>query len=633
MGLFRPTPSKAGVMKRIAKSVCLVLVVLTTRAAIPENWQKKVDPRLLQSAPATNEFLVILSEQAGLSGAAALKTKDAKGKYVFERLTEVAQRTQQPILKMLQDEALEHRSFWIANMIWVRGDLHAIQSLAQREDTTHIVANAAVRVPNLLPTLKSITAVNSVEWNIAHVHASNVWALGYTGQSVVVGGQDTGYQWDHPALINHYRGWNGTNADHNYNWHDAIHTNNPHNTNDNPCGYNLTAPCDDNSHGTHTMGTMVGDDGAGNQIGMAPGARWIGCRNMERGWGTPATYAECFQWFLAPTVLSGENPDPSKAPDVINNSWACPPEEGCTDPLVLQSAVENVRAAGIVVVVSAGNSGPECSSIDEPGAIYDASFTVGATDSGDNIAGFSSRGPVTVDGSNRLKPNVSAPGVNIRSSVPGNGYASGWSGTSMAGPHVAGVVALLISAHPELKGQVDGIERIIEQTSVPLTNSQSCGGILGTQIPNNTYGWGRVDALAALGLGDSDGDGIPDWWELWHGLNPNDPSDAALDSDGDGVSNLDEYLAGTDPRDATDFFHIASITTGTNCVLSFQSALNRLYTLESRTNLVTSSWSPVAGQIDIAGNAGLLELSQTNLTPDTARFYRVKVRVASNPSP
>jgi subtilisin family serine protease len=616
-------------MKWIAKSACLVLAVLTTRAGVPENWQDKVDPRLLQGAPATNEFLVILSEQADLSGATALKTKDAKGRYVFERLTEVAQRTQPLLLKTLQEQKLEYQPFWVANMICVRGDLPAIQSLAQRSDTAHIVANSAVRVPDLpvLPASRLANAANSVEWNISHVHAPDAWALGYTGQGVVVAGQDTGYQWDHPALRNHYRGWDGTNANHNYNWHDAIHGRNSHYTNDNPCGYNLTTPCDDYSHGTHTMGTMVGDDGAGNQIGMAPGAKWIGCRNMERNWGTPASYVECFQWFLAPTDLNGQNPDPSKAPDVINNSWYSDASEGTTNLFVFQTAVENLRAAGVVVVVSAGNEGSGCSTITSP-AIYDASFSVGATDSSDNIAGFSSRGPVTVDGSNRLKPDVSAPGVDIRSSVPGNVYASGWSGTSMAGPHVVGVVALLISAHPELKGQVDGIERIIEHTAVPRTNSESCGGVAGTEIPNNTYGWGRVDALAALGFGDSDGDGMPDWWELWHNLNPNDPSDAALDSDGDGVSNLNEYLAGTDPRDAADYFHIASISTGNNCVLSFQSALNRLYTLESRTNLEAGSWTSVPGQVDIGGNAGLLELSQTNLPPDTARFYRVKVRIA-----
>jgi subtilisin family serine protease len=618
-------------MKWIAKSACLVLAVMTAQAGIPENWQDKVDSRLLQGAPATNEFLVILSEQADLSGATALKTKEAKGRYVFERLTETAQRTQQPLLKTLQEQKLEYQPFWVANMIWVRGDLPAILSLAQREDTARIIANFANRVPDLPPSASPNISqlANSVEWNLSQVHAPNVWALGYTGQGVVVGGQDTGYQWDHPALKNHYRGWDGTNANHNYNWHDAIHGINSHNIGigDNPCGYDLLAPCDDWSHGTHTMGTMVGDDGAGKQIGMAPGAKWIGCRNMERNWGTAATYMECFQWFLAPTDLNGQNPDPTKAPDVINNSWYSDASEGTTNLLVFQTAVENLCAAGVVVVVSAGNAGSGCSTITSP-AIYDASFSVGATDSGDNIAGFSSRGPVTVDGSNRLKPNVSAPGVNIRSSVPGNGYAGGWSGTSMAGPHVAGLVALLISAHPELKGQVDGIERIIEHTAVPRTNSQSCGGVPGTDIPNNTYGWGRVDALAALGLGDSDGDGMPDWWELWHGLNPNDPSDAALDSDGDGVSNLDEYLAGTDPMDATSYFHIAAITTGTNCVLSFQSALNRLYTLESRTNLAVGLWTSVSGQVDIASNAGLLQLSQTNLPDDTARFYRVKVRIA-----
>ncbi|MGA2242077.1 MAG: S8 family serine peptidase [Verrucomicrobiota bacterium] len=614
-------------MKWIATSACLVLAVLTSRAGVPENWQDKVDPRLLQGAPATNEFLVILSEQADLSGAAALKTKDAKGRYVFERLTEVAQRTQRPLLKTLQEQKLEYQPFWVANMICVRGDLSAIQSLAQRSDTARIVANAANRVPDLPPATAAPGIASSVEWNISKVHAPDVWALGYTGQGVVVAGQDTGYQWNHPALINHYRGWDGTNANHNYNWHDAIHGLNPHNSGVNPCGYNLTAPCDDQSHGTHTMGTMVGDDGAGNQIGMAPGAKWIGCRNMERGWGTPATYAECFQWFLAPTDLNGQNPDPSKAPDVINNSWYSDASEGTTNLLVFQTAVENLRAAGVVVVVSAGNEGSGCSTITSP-AIYDASFSVGATDSGDNIASFSSRGPVAADGSNRLKPDVSAPGVDIRSSVPGNGYADGWSGTSMAGPHVVGVVALLISAHPELKGQVDGIERIIEHTAVPRTDPQLCGGIPGTEIPNNTYGWGRVDALAALGLGDSDGDGMPDWWELWHNLNPNDPNDAALDSDGDGVSNLNEYLAGTDPRDDADYFHIASIAVGANCVLSFQSALNRLYTLEFWTNSVANSWTPLPGQVDIAGNAGLLELSQTNRPPDAARLYRVKVRIA-----
>ncbi|MEI8288754.1 MAG: S8 family serine peptidase [Verrucomicrobiota bacterium] len=614
-------------MKWTVKCASLFLVVLASQAGIPENWQNKVDLRLLQGAPATNEFILILSGQADLSGAAALKTKEAKGRYVYERLSETAQRTQAPVLDELQRRGLKHRSFWIANAIWAQGDVASIQALAQKTETARLVANFHVSTPEVPVRAVASKLTATLEWNISRIHAPDVWALGFTGQGVVVAGQDTGYQWDHPALMNHYRGWDGTKANHNYNWHDAIHTTDSHYTSTNPYGYNTTFPCDDNGHGTHTMGTVAGDDGAGNQIGVAPGARWIGCRNMDRGWGTPAAYLECFQWFLAPTDLDGQNPDPSKAPDVINDSWYSDASEGTTNLLVFQTAVENLRAAGVVVVVSAGNQGPSCSTITSP-AIYDASFTVGATDSSDNIAGFSSRGPVAMDGSNRLKPDVSAPGVDIRSSVPGNGYAGGWSGTSMAGPHVVGVVALLISAHPELKGQVDGIERIIEHTAVPRTNSESCGGVAGIEIPNNTYGWGRVDALAALGLNDTDGDGMPDWWELWHNLNPNDPSDATLDSDNDGVINLNEYIAGTDPQDKTDYFHITSITAGTNCVLSFPSALNRLYTLEIRTNLNAGAWTSVSGQMDIAGTSGLLELSHTNSPPETTQFYRIKVRVA-----
>jgi subtilisin family serine protease len=215
---------------------------------------------------------------------------------------------------------------------------------------------------------------------------------------------------------------------------------------------------------------------------------------MDEGDGTPATYSECFQWFIAPTDLNDENPDPSKAPHVINNSWGCPISEGCTDPNILKSVVENTRAAGIVVVVSAGNSGSSCGSVSTPAAIYEASLSVGAVDSSDNIASFSSRGPVTVDGSNRLKPNVSAPGVNVRSSLPGGGYGN-LSGTSMAGPHVAGEVALLISAEPALAGDVLLLELCTERTAVPRTSAQTCGGVPGSEVPNNTYGWGRAELV------------------------------------------------------------------------------------------------------------------------------------------
>jgi len=589
---------------------CLTLLAsvnLTAQIApsAVDQWAQKVDPWVFDSSVATSngytEFVIFLNEQADLSAAASLKTKLEKGEFVYRKLTETARQTQAPILADLTAQGASHQPFWVANMIWVRGDLSLVQRMAARADVKRVCANPTVYVPEpTAPVTRAPLSVSSgVEWNISKVHATEAWSLGYTGQTVVVAGQDTGYQWNHPALINHYRGYDGVSTNHNYNWHDAIHSNDVHNSGTNPCGYNLLAPCDDNGHGTHTVGTMVGDDGAGNQIGMAPGAKWIGCRNMERGWGSPASYSECFQWFIAPTDLNGNNPDPSKAPDVINNSWYCPAEEGCTSPEMLQTVVDNTRAAGIVVVVSAGNSGLSgCSSVSEEPAIYDASLSVGATDSSDNIANFSSRGPVTVDGSNRLKPNLSAPGVNVRSSYPTSTYAV-LSGTSMAGPHVAGAVALLISAHPELRGQPDTIQSLLQQLATPLTNSEVCGGLAAANVPNNTFGWGRLDALASLGLADSDGDGM---------------------------INYSEILAGTNLRDSSSVLRITTITRNNfDLLVTFSSVTNRSYRLERTDDLTSGAWTTVTN--NISGTGAPLTLADPAATATNSQFfYRIRLQ-------
>lgn len=458
-----------------------------------------VDPVLLAQLGREKEveMLVVLQAQADTWAARYLLNKETKGQWVMETLRSVAEATQPPVIKLLEERNAPWRSFWIVNMVWTKGGWDLLAAILQLPDVAKVLANP--KVPLQRPSVEEEEGLrtNTVEWGISKVGAPGVWSLGITGQGVVVGGQDTGYSWSHPALKGKYRGWDGSSADHNYNWHDAIHSGGG------ICGANSPVPCDDNGHGTHTMGTMVGDDGAGNQIGMAPAAKWIGCRNMDQGVGTPATYAECFQWFIAPTDLSGQNPDPSKAPHVINNSWGCPPSEGCTDPTVLQAIVENVRNAGIVVVVSAGNSGFSCGSVEDPPAIYDAAFSVGATNSSDTIASFSSRGPVTVDGSGRLKPDISAPGVSVRSSVPGGGYQT-FSGTSMAGPHVAGGVALLLSAVASLKGQVEAVEARLTQTAshAVTPTGQVCGGTPDNVFPNNTYGYGRLDILAAVSEAD-----------------------------------------------------------------------------------------------------------------------------------
>ncbi|MEM7584345.1 MAG: S8 family serine peptidase [Acidobacteriota bacterium] len=466
---------------------------IAAASAAETPWQYKVDPWVLETAArGATEFLVILENQADLSSADTMASKEARGRYVFERLRETAAATQPTVLAELAALDAETKPFWIANMIWVRGDQDIAEAMARRSDVHRVSANPWVEMDTEAfdrnaRTPDGACPPGDVEAGIDHTGAPAFWAAGFDGSGAVVGGQDTGYDWEHEALQTQYRGWNGSEADHNYNWHDSIHSGGG------VCGADSPFPCDDHGHGTHTAGTMVGTSGA-SMIGMAPGAEWIGCRNMDQGNGTPATYSECFEFFLAPTDSNGINPNPAMAPDVINNSWGCPPSEGCTDPNVMRLVVENVRTAGIVVVVSAGNSGSSCSSVNWPASIYDASFTVGATTVSDTIASFSSRGPVTVDGSNRLKPDISAPGVSVCSSFPGDTYGS-ISGTSMAGPHVAGLVALLISAQPCLRGQVDLIEQYILDTAQPLTTSQTCGGIAGSEVPNNTFGHGGIRAV------------------------------------------------------------------------------------------------------------------------------------------
>ncbi len=441
-------------------------------------------------------IVILLSDQADLSAAHSMKDQDARGWFVYNTLTEHASRTQSGLQNFLQSKGVAYQSFWAANMLVATADRQLIQSLAARPDVARVDSNLPTRWiedPSLQKSAVAPKSTNAIEWGVNNVNAPALWALGFNGTGIVLGGLDTGIRWSHDVLKPKYRGWNGTTADHNYNWRDAIHAGGG------ICGVNTVAPCDDNGHGTHTVGTMVGDDGT-NQVGVAPGARWMGCRNMDQGNGTPATYTECFQFAIAPTDLTGNNPDPTRRPHVLNNSWACPFSEGCVTRAELETIVDNTQAAGIFVVVSAGNSGPGCSSVNDAPSIYSNSFSVGATDVNNNLAGFSSRGPSTFYTPNILKPNISAPGVGVRSATSGTDTAfSTFQGTSMAAPHVAGVVALLWSARPHLVRNISATKALLENTANPAITvaAQTCGGTASTEIPNNSFGYGRVDALAA----------------------------------------------------------------------------------------------------------------------------------------
>lgn len=497
-------------------TILFALFFTTNSRAQQAGNSHKISPQVgAHAMQFKNVPVLIYFRQAILQRTTAMDSRSAKAGFVHSSLKTHAQKTQKNVISYLRNSNADFQSFYIVNAIATTLDKSGIELFSGLNEVAYIALDTPVKLDGPVEFQNAGAFNTEPEWGIQVIKADKVWEKGIRGEGVVIGCQDTGYEWTHPAIKNKYRGFGEDGiVSHDYNWHDAIHDISPLNNDtivlpeNNPCGLDVRFPCDDGSHGTHTMGTMVGEDSL-NIIGVAPRAQWIGCRNMERGWGKPSTYIECFEWFLAPTDLDGLNPDPNMAPHVINNSWYCPELEGC-DPgnwVFMETAIQNLRNAGIFVVVSAGNSGNACGRINAPPAMFENSFAVGATTIQDTangqfidvIAGYSSWGPVTVDNSNRLKPDISAPGSGVRSSVPPAGYAS-FSGTSMAGPHVAGVVALVISANPALAGKVDEIQDILQLTADPMFRQDTCGTYSATDLPNFVYGYGRINALEAVNM-------------------------------------------------------------------------------------------------------------------------------------
>lgn len=468
----------------------------------------KIDPyvqKQMQSRTQTKQSVfVVLKDQADLRGADALLSREEKIRYVYEALRNKAIATQGSLIDFLKSKKANFRRFYIENMILVENPSpELIKSLAARADVARIMGNPIVSLK--LPADKSTVANRSQgagpEQSLVSLGATTVWEKYHVrGEGIVIAGQDTGVQWNHPALIRQYRGSSKDGSvTHDYNWHDAIHGSLGQGRAASRCSYDTQVPCDDQGHGTHTIGTIVGDDQKGNQIGVAPNAKWIACKNMDNGVGTPATYIECFEFLLAPYPLRGHpftDGDPSKAPHIINNSWGCTADEGCVGNEILPS-LKAMNKAGILVVASAGNEGPGCSSMESPPAWHTGlTFAIGAYNhrSG-NIAAFSSRGPSVIDGG--VGPNLAAPGVSIRSAVPGGQYES-MSGTSMAGPHAVGAAALLWSFKPSLMNDIKQTISIFESTSTAKTSHENCGNTPGTHIPNNTYGYGLMNVAKAV---------------------------------------------------------------------------------------------------------------------------------------
>ncbi len=391
-------------------------------------------------------------------------------------LKDFASRTQASILAYLQsqseDDVLEFQSFWVANVIRAELTKRAILSLINRPDVGYIEEVPVVKLLDVGSGSGGATPKDPTpEWNIQKINADDVWDLGYTGEGVIIGQLDTGVQASHPAFHNRFAGY----------WFDACN--------------GTTVPYDDNSHGTHTMGTATGGDGPGpdvNDIGVAPGAHFTAAKVFDAG-GNACNIMAAFQWYA---TLVGDSGVPVR---VINNSWG----SSSSTSLAFWSAVLTWRSLDIIPVFAIGNDGPSPYSTNTPGN-YPTVIGVGATTQSDNVASFSSRGPAPNQSPwndtqywprpdwNLTKPDVSAPGQNVRSSVPGGGYQGGymWSGTSMATPHVTGAVAVMLQKNPFL--DFETVYNILTESAYHPPQ--------GGTFPNNNYGWGRIDLLAAINM-------------------------------------------------------------------------------------------------------------------------------------
>ncbi len=456
-----------------SRVVLIALVVVAAVAAADTDY--KIDPGLMKTLTDSEEavapFFVVFGERPSLAPAHYMRDWTARGRFVVQSLQATAARSQAGVRGYLQGRGVAHTAFWVENKIYVpKGDLDLARALSLRPEVVAILPEVIYRIPT--PQTGGV-GIQSIAWGVSKIRADQVWPTA-NGAGMVVANIDTGVQYNHPALVNQYRGNLGGGVfDHVGNWKD-------------PAGGYCTPgiPCDNNGHGTHTMGTMVGTDGT-NQIGVAPGAKWIACKGCTTNTCPSSALTACAQWIMDPL----ENSSGLNRPHVVNNSWG-----GSSGNAWYLSYVNNWRAAGIFPAFSNGNNGPSCGTAGSPGD-YAESFASGATNSLDVIASFSSRGPSAFGGI--IKPNVSAPGVSVYSSVPTNGFAY-YSGTSMASPHTAGAVALVWSAAPLWVGNVGGTEALFEDTAAVLTTTETCGGIPAGASPNNTYGYGRLDAFAAF---------------------------------------------------------------------------------------------------------------------------------------
>jgi subtilisin family serine protease len=509
------------------------------------------------AAQADSAFFRLKSVGLTLSSSVRIGDKISGHRDVIENLRAKAAESQSGFitrLERLKAKGLieSYRCFWIANVIYVSGSTQAIDELSGRADVVSSFENIPVVLIDPVSVEDATVSTTGVESAVKITRAPQTWKIGLDGTGSLVCNIDTGVNGNHEALMSKYRGNNGGTASES--WFDPYS--------------NTTYPVDYNGHGTHTMGTMVGSV-EGDTIGVAPGAQWIAAGVVDRGGGIQRTIADlllAFEWAADP---DGDPSTTGDVPDVVNNSWGIPLGYYSACEQTFWDAVDNLEAAGVVCLFAAGNEGPYSSTIRTPAdritTDYNC-FSVGAINPADpllSVASFSSRGPSGCDGIT-IKPEVTAPGVNIRSAGRTGGYVS-MSGTSMATPHVSGAVAILRQFNPNATPA-----QIKEALMFSARD-------LGTQGEDNNYGWGVIDIKKALyfmpppqgifpvvaSIGIS-GNGIADPGETFE-------LDLSLENLGRPASNINLSLSTSHPNvqvmggsmNVGFFDHIDTITVGT----------------------------------------------------------------------
>ena len=428
-----------------------------------------IEEEFAASTDGKADVFLAFAGEVDLSPATRIRNWEARGRWVVDTLQALADRSQANVRRWLESQGMEYRVN-LNNTIFARLTRAQLEAALKFPEVVGALGNRVYTVDPLIDPNAPVPNA-TVDWGLLKVRAPETWAdFGARGQGIVVAGISTGVQWDHPALDQAYL-CPGNPTDSRC-WYDPSNT----------CGGTV---CDNVGLGTHTMGTMVGDDDPALTYiaGMAPDARWIACKGCESASCSTFALTACANWLLQP----GGNP--ANRPHVVNNPWG-----GGSNPWY-RSYVQAWRAAGIFPAFPVGGSGPSCETVGSP-ADYPESFASGATNTNDVIATFSARGPSSWD---EIKPEVTAPGVNICSSVPGSSWSC-YSGTSPANSHTAGLVAMLWSCNPTLVGNIAATERLITSTAVCIQDL-SCGGTACPDGANNVYGWGRIDAYAAAQAG------------------------------------------------------------------------------------------------------------------------------------